>query len=359
MNRRVFPAEAIVQTDRLTGRSIRQVTTAKATHHTPFFLVPAFDDASAWLFFISTRTGRPEVFGEERASGRLVQLTNHPDLNPWSLHPSHDGRNVYFTAGTAGYRVVLATMVVETVVMFEGKGLRGEGMVADGMGTTSLSRCDRTWIMKLQRAEGAALIAVDTATGAARSIIERDTIAHVQVCPDDHELVFYAGPFKDRVWTVRVDGSDHRSHVKRSPGQWITHESWLPGRFELAFVDWPHAVRAVDVRTGAIREVLRLNAWHASASRDGALMVADTNHPDRGIVTFPSDGSGDHQVLCAADATNEGDHWRGPFPYEHGPIRVQARQHTHPHPTFAPDGSSIVFTSDRSGWAQIYETPLR
>jgi oligogalacturonide lyase len=36
-----------------------------------------------------------------------------------------------------------------------------------------------------------------------------------------------------------------------------------------------------------------------------------------------------------------------------GPVAVEAPQHTHP--PFAPDGSRIVFTSDRSGHAQIYE----
>jgi oligogalacturonide lyase len=355
VSRVVHRGESVTVADRLTGRLVRQVTTTPAIHHTPFFLVPAFDDAMQWLFFASTRTGRAELWAEERVSGRLVQLTDHADLNPWSMHPSHDGRYLYFTAGSGGYRVELATLRIERLVVFEGAGLRGEGMVADGMGTTSLSRCDRTWVMKLARPDGAALIAVDTATGEVRTLVERDSIAHVQVCPDDRDLIFYAGPFKDRVWTVRSDGREHRSHVSRVPHQWITHETWLPGTLEIAYVDWPHGVRAVDVRTGAVRELLNANAWHASASRDGTLMVADTNLPDRGIIMFPTDGSGQERLLCSADASNEGEHWAGPFPYENGPIRVQARQHTHPHPTFAPDGSRVVFTSDRSGWAQIYE----
>jgi oligogalacturonide lyase len=274
------------------------------------------------------------------------------------MHPSHDGRFLYFTAGSVGLRVEMATLRIERVVEFDGAGLRGEGMVADGMGTTSLSRCDRTWVMKLSQPGGAALIAVDTGTGAIRTIIERDTIAHVQVCPDDRDLIFYAGPFTSRIWTVRSDGSQHKYHVQRVPYQWITHETWLPGTTEIAYVDWPHGVRAVDIHTGAVRELHNANAWHASASRDGAFMVADTNHPDRGIITFPTDGTGSERILCSAASSNEGAHWAGPFPYENGPIRVLARQHTHPHPTFAPDGSRVVFTSDRSGWAQIYEVAL-
>jgi oligogalacturonide lyase len=84
-------------------------------------------------------------------------------------------------------------------------------------------------------------------------------------------------------------------------------------------------------------------------------MVADANLPDRGITVFPTDGLGQERFLCSADASNQGEHWSGPFPYENGPIRVWARQRAHLQPTFAPDGLRVVFTSDRSGWARIHE----
>ena len=51
--------------------------------------------------------------------------------------------------------------------------------------------------------------------------------------------------------------------------------------------------------------------------------------------------------------------WAGPFPYKDGPGAVEAAQHTYPHPRFAPDGSRVVSTSDRSGYAQIYDTSGR
>ena len=62
--------------------------------------------------------------------------------------------------------------------------------------------------------------------------------------------------------------------------------------------------------------------------------------------------------LCASDATSEGAHWAHPFPYNDGPVAVEARQHTHPHPRFSPDGKHVVFTSDRTGFAQIYEVEI-
>jgi oligogalacturonide lyase len=36
-------------------------------------------------------------------------------------------------------------------------------------------------------------------------------------------------------------------------------------------------------------------------------------------------------------------------------VQVYAPQHTHPHPRFSPDGRWVIFTSDRSGHAQLYE----
>jgi oligogalacturonide lyase len=57
-------------------------------------------------------------------------------------------------------------------------------------------------------------------------------------------------------------------------------------------------------------------------------------------------------------ASSIGTHWNGPFPYNHGPVKVHAPQHTHPHPRFSPDGRWVIFTSDRSGHAQLYECEL-
>lgn len=353
-----FPREDRLLRDARTGVQVRQITSHPSNHHAPFFLSPAYDDAMRWLTFLAYRTGRPEIFVEDRSDGRLLRITEQDDLHPWSIHPSHDGRFVYFTAGTTARRVTIETGVVEDLWTFPGAQARGAGMVAAGMGTTALSRCDRYWALKLARDGATDLVIIDTTNGEVRDILRRDTVAHLQFRPDDGTMLYYAGNFKERLWTVRVDGSDHRSHYERRPGEWITHESWLPGTSELLFVDWPHRVRAIDVDTGVVRDVVHGNAWHPAANRDGTRIVADTNAPDVGLVTFPADGTGSMTPLCTSDASSEGRHWWGPFPYEDGPIHVQAAQHTHPHPTFAPDGRHVLFASDRTGTSQLYEVDV-
>jgi oligogalacturonide lyase len=368
-----YPPESECFTDARTGAKIRRVTSAPAIHHHPFFMIPAFDDAQQWLVFVSHRTGSPQLFAEVRATGELLQLTDRPDLAAWSIHPSPDGRYVYFTAGSGGWRVHLPSCEEEQLVDFgrlattgEGHGnvtMREQGMVAAAMGTTALSRCGRWWAVKFNAGEDACLAIVDTGAPGGSSnaeiILRRDTIAHLQFCPDDANLLFYAGPLTDRVWVIQRDGSGNRRLYRRAPGEWITHEVWIPGTRELAFVDWPKGVRAIHVDSGQERQVTRFNAWHAVCNRDGSRMVADTNFPDIGLQLFnPQDGAGVPLTLCYPEASSMGAHWAGPFPYEKGPIEVYAPQHTHPHPSFSADGRSIVYTSDVTGYAQLYELEL-
>lgn len=354
-----YPSESQFAVDEQTGVRVRQVTTASCIHHHPFFMIPAYDDAMQWLIFVSHRTGRPQIFAERRATGDLLQLTDRPDLGEWSIHPSHDGRFVYFIAGTGGWRVDIRTLDEEQLVDFGTVSMREGGMVASGMGTTALSRCDRWWAIRYSVGEASCLSVVDTTTGNAEIILRRDTVAHLQFCPDDANLLFYAGPLTDRVWVINRDGTNNRRIYQRQPGEWITHESWIPKTRELAFVDWPHGIRCIEVDSGRERRICSFNAWHAICSSDGKLMVADTNHPDRGVQLFnPRDGIGAPTPLCFPNASNMGEHWKGSFPYDRGPIEVFAPQHTHPHPSFSPDSRRVVFTSDRTGFAQIYEAEV-
>ena len=371
----VYGPESRTFYDRCTGTQIRQVTAASASHHHPFFIIPAYDDAMQRLIFVSNRTGTPQIFAEERATGELRQLTNRPDLaeSEWSVHPSHNGKAVFFTAGTSGWRLDLETLEERELVNFDAAcksklavksaatAMKDEGMVAAAMGTTALSHDDKWWAIRFKVGQESALAIVDTDTGEHDIILRRDSIAHLQFCPDDANLLYYAGPLTDRVWVIHRDGSGNRRLYARNAkkNEWITHETWIPRTRELAFVDWPRGVRCINVDTGAERQVTTINAWHAISNPAGTCMVADTNFPDIGIQVFdPRDGIGEPQTLCYPNASAIGEHWNGPFPYANGPIQVYAPQHTHPHPSFSPDGQHIVFTSDRSGYAQIYEATI-
>jgi oligogalacturonide lyase len=349
--------EAKTTIDPKTGKKVRQVTAHPSIHHHPFFFVPAYDRAERRLVFVSHRHGAPQIFFEDRSSGDLVQVTDRPDLAEWSIYPSADGRFVYFTAGTGAWRADLDDFTETQLADFGAVEMREKGMVGAAMGTTALSRNGRWWAIPVKAGKVSRFVVIDTATGASDIILERDTVGHPQFCPDDDDLILYAGPLTDRVWTVRRDGSDNqRVYEREDRMQWVTHEVWLPGRREIAFVDWPRGLRRIDVTTGEASWISRFPAWHAAPDDSGTRFVCDSNFPDRGLHIIPL--RGEAIFICSSEATSEGTHWGGPFPYNDGPVAVEARQHTHPHPRFSPSGKRVLFTSDRSGHAQLYEVEL-
>ncbi|MPZ58321.1 MAG: hypothetical protein GEU91_17870 [Rhizobiales bacterium] len=358
---RTYPREDRILTDALSGRRVRQVTSFAGVHHHPFFFVPAYDIAMQRLVFISHRTGTPQIFFEDRTAGNLVQVTDRSDLAEWSIYPSGDGQHVYFTAGTGAWRVDLDTFVEEQLAEFGDVEMREKGMVGAAMGTTALSASGRWWAVPVKVGNISRFILIDTERKTSVVFLERDTIGHPQFCPDDDDLILYAGPLTDRLWITDRSGSKNRRLYQREDRmQWVTHEVWLPGARSIAFVDWPRGMRLIRVDDGSVTWITRFPAWHAAPHGRGTEFVCDTNVPDRGIhrLVFDDGGEAKGIPLCASEATSEGAHWGGPFPYNAGPVAVEARQHTHPHPRFSPDGSRVVFTSDRTGHAQIYEVEL-
>ncbi len=365
------PSESRVVQDPRIGATVRQVTSHSSISHHPFYYLPAYDDAMTRLFFVSHRTGRAEVWCELRSTGELQQLTDHAGLAEWSVHPSHDGRYVYFTDIVGGWRVDLERETEECVLRFDTGAGREAGMVGAAMGTTSLSHDDRYWAVPVKVGAVTRLVVVETQTGKHDVILERDTIGHPEFHPSDNTLLRYAGPYHSRIWVIRRDGSGNRLAYERrplhKPGQyeWIVHETWRPLSREIISTNWPHGCIGIDIDTGAIRRVCTFNAWHPSINRQGTLMCADTTYPDIGLQLFdPGDGVGAPRTLCPSEGTNEGKHWNTdhcPYDdedYKQGKWKVYAPQHTHPHPAFSPDGRFVVFTSDRTGVAQVYEVEV-
>lgn len=352
--------------DPQTHRLIRQITSHDSIHHHPFYYVPAYDDAMRWLFFVSYRTGQPQFYAQQRQTGELLQLTDRDDLHEWSLHPAHDGTSLYFTTTTGGWRLQMDSLEEHQLVDFAGAE-KSSGMVGAGMGTTSLSHDDRFWAIPVRRQDQGQLLVVDTTSGQAEVICENESVGHPQFHPEDSTLLRYGGPYDNRLWVLNRDGSDHRLIYQRdvTAKEWIVHECWRPtdpagGRREILTTNWPQGVMAIDIDSLAVRWITRFNAWHPMVDPAGQYMVTDTKHPDIGLQRFLiDDESSEPELLCASNSSNVGNHWtRGHCPYDDGPVHVYAPQHTHPHPSFSPDGTRLLFTSDQSGVAQLYEVQL-
>ena len=356
-----YPSESSITYDERTGARVRQITHAPAIHQHPYYYTSAYDAAMRWLAFTSTRTGSPQIFVEDQNSRELVQLTDRDDLHSGALLPSHDGEYIYFSASAAAWRINTETyeeerlLGVEEVASYSGESLGFSG------GITGLSH-DDAWMALVFGAGNSRALVIMNAVSKAWNIILRGPVGHCQFCPDDPGVLWYGRSLQDRLWAINRDGTNNRRLYQRHPHEWVTHESWLPGTREVIFAVWPNGLRAVHVDSLVVRPVTSFNAWHASANRHGTLMVSDTAFPDIGLQLFdPRDGVGEPTTLCYPEASCVGDHWKGPFPYNDGLIPIYAPAHTHPHPSFSPNGRYVVFTSDRADpvqESQVYEVEL-
>jgi oligogalacturonide lyase len=348
--------------DRETGRRVRRVSVHETINHHPFFYVPAYDASGRWLFFISHATGLPQVYGLIRSEDRIVQLTNCPDLLEWSIHPSGDGRYIYYTRGSRACRVELESLREECLHDFGATPMLANSMVGAGMGVTTVSSDDAWWAIPVRGATCGRLFVINTSTGDAVCIHEAESLFHPQFHPNDPTLLHYSGSHTERMWVIQRDGTGNRPVYKRdaSRKEWVVHETWIPGTRDLLAVDWPRGLFRVSIDDGVRTEVSRLNAWHPTTDRSGGKVVTDTRNPDRGICVLSLTDSDDaYEVVGLPRASNRGDHWDCPHcPYDDGPVKVDAPQHTHPHPSFSPDGRYVVFTSDASGWPTVCEIDL-
>ena len=113
---------------------------------------------------------------------------------------------------------------------------------------------------------------------------------------------------------------------------------------------------AADLGRFAIKR--RPSGWRSGPSRPDCPLKGGRSV----LVLFdPSAGPQSLVVpLAESRSGHAGDHWNGDHcPYDNGPVTVFAPQHIHPHPALSPDGSRVVFTSDTSGGALLYEVTLR
>ena len=338
--------------------TIRQVTDHPSIHHHPFFFVDAWDQAMSFLLLISHRTGTPQIYIERAPGDDLIQLTEEPALAEWSVIPSKDGRWIYFVAGQEGKRVSPRDGTVEVLVRFDSKEMREAGMVGAAMGTTALSACGCYWAVPVKSGRISQFWLIDTERQTAGVFLEAPTIGHPQFCPDDDDLILYAGPVTDRVWVTDRAGNARRIHERAHDMQWITQEVWRPGHRSVLFVDWPNGLGEIDLTTGEVRPITEFPVWHGAPDATGTRLICDTNFPDRGLHLLDLTGQAPARFQTEPKASSQGAHWADPFPYNDGPVKVYAPQHTHPHPRFSPDGAQTIFTSDRSGHAQVYVATL-
>lgn len=380
---KVYPPEWKRYTDEQTGRAVTQLTASAAEDYHLYFYNPSVTADSQYLIFISERTGISNLFRLALATGEIVQLSDaapaRADYYPFTYKPfsgvgaclpaigAHEvfyfvGNDLFAVdyetfktrlllhvpdarrpsilhANAAGDKLVFATWDEQLFAASARQFYQDEKMPDDAYWQQTTSTIHR----------------LDPNTGHCEEIFRRDRfwVNHVLIHPTDPDCIEFCHEYSDlhdRMWLLNVT----RGEAARIPGQttdeWYEHEFWngdgtriyfhggAVGDRSVGFCGW------VELATGEYRKFYHRTPTrtygHYNLHPEGKTMVTDGEGLPGCIsrVHF----HGEMQVfepLCRHDSYKFGDD-----------------QRCHPHPSFTPDGSRVIFSSNRTGTTNVYLT---
>lgn len=357
---RVLASELAEIADPETGLATLQITSAAAISHHLYFLTPSILPGNRGVVLASNRGGKFDFYLAELPAGDLRQLTDGASINGLSGSLDRTGGRLFFADGG-------------TVRVLDLDDL-GERMLADfgeaRLGEVSLSSDGSRIVIAFRRAARWHLAVIETHSGANRIILESDrTLIHPQFHPHRPDEIIYSQDPAPRMWRIDANGSGNTLLWRHSNREFLVHETFL-GADDLVVVRWPYALQRFSPAQGTMTEIARLNAWHIAPTKDGRFVLCDTTNPDRGIRLVSTRTGHDVQV-CAPRSSNSGFQWLKDY-YATGrewaaaaasgvasgldspADAVYGPQWTHPHPSFSADERWFAYTSDRTGYPQVY-----
>ena len=357
-----FPSEHSAFADRATGARIHQLTAHPSINHPTYFLQSSFTPDGRALIFTSYRTGSAQLFEiAPYPDGEIRQLTDGPEIHPFSPATHPDGARVFFVRSGGIWEINRATLEERCIVDFPGAQLGECSLGSGGEWLTAAIKQGSQQGLVTGRADGSDW----------RFIPFPRTVIHPQFHPLEPDWVEFSGDPAPRMHRVRRDGTGLECLYQHNNDEFVVHETFLGRTGQIVFTVWPHALRTMDWTTREIRTVAEFNTWHITPNRAGTQVLCDTNHPDVGLHLIDI-ATGARRFLCLSEATSQGTQWRKScyalaedFAAAAGAGRalswmemptdsVYGPQWTHPHPSFSPDEKLVAFASDRTGYTQVY-----
>jgi len=364
-----------------TGAKVTRLTPEGSVGLRNYFYQKTFSNDGRGLFLGSDLGGTVAFWWLDLATGVARQLSDGRGENVQGAYLSADDRSLYFTRNNQSHiRLDLETLKEETVYEVP-QGWWGHGTWSPNSTCTHLAALlmkseDRVtsggWDRFARQFEARPLqrlLDIDLTTGQSRVVLEeRRYLGHPMFRPfDDHWMGFcHEGPHDrvdSRVWFIDANGTNLRPAKQQSPGESCMHEFWVPDGSRLVYVSYTkgealRSIWSVDPATLANQKLMDMPPCaHLMSNDDGSLLVGDGagqlgDVDDKSGYAFKPDpflylfnlGTKTHRRLGGHHSS-----WK---------VYDGNTQASHPHPSFSPDGTKVLFASDFEGELAVYLVDL-
>ena len=325
-----YNSERVFRTDPRGGVTVVQLTSYPRGSWNMYFEHNHFTPDGKTVIFMRQRELRPgspaDVCRCDIDGRNMTQLTDEDGV--YGIALSRDGHHVYYVHGTTLKRVAMDTFELDEVLH-----------VADakpgGVGMAGQTGDGRHLFCTMTVGDEVGLFRLATDGSGAELLCRAPRLNHVS-CDPGHDVASFGATIKGRarLWVINADGGEPREF----PLQRFAHCSWLgrTGRMQGCLLPPGRAIMSMAEGDAAPETIVAgPYFWHSGASLDGEWLVADTNWPDEGLmlVHVPTRS---FTFLCDPGAA-DGDSWGG-----------------HPEPAISQDGSTVIYTSNRTGVPQVY-----
>ena len=377
----------ITYADPVSGRPIRRLTYHRGHSNHPYFTDPCWFNGGRSFVFVSDREGRSNLFRYDLDDGKITQLTDLSgdnienervfDHRPQGAYSDANGRDYYWWQNVL-YELDLDTLVQRTVY---------EAPLDQVLGIHAITSADGRYICNAMRpfVESAAptleypyfkfpelfpaqpltqIIRVEVATGAMTVIHEdRRFITHVNLSPTRPDLLTFCheGPWdkvQQRIWGLNIESGDCWKIRPQDDGQFsIGHEYWFADGERIGYHGRPRPGAGAEHMFGHCR-------WDNSDPVEVRFPFHSVHFASLGADLIVGDGTAASTFSAqgAAQPYIQLFRWDG-TQYTGPKILALHRctfnhQHSHCHPRFTPDGESVLYVSDATGYANMYLVPV-
>ena len=355
----IWPAEWHDYDDPVSGVHVKQLTDYKGNSHHLYFTNPGWYAGGKKMLLGSDRENRTNLFGIDLESGEIEQLT---DLDPGkvsflctAVNPKRE--EAYFRYDRSLVAVDLKTRELRPLCeMPEGFRWSMVNVTADGKHVcvgyyedlSDRIRIDRNYIgfPEVCQAHPLSRIVRAAVDGSGAEVVweEKTWIGHINTSPTLPNILTFCheGPWgmvDNRIWGLDLETRKAwQIRPRQVEGERVGHEYWYADGVHLGY----HGTRAD--RPGFFGRIKYDDT--ECVEQDCASQTGHIHSNDASVIV--GDGG---QVIRVWKETGSG--------YDGPRILAEHRssmhiQESHPHPRFTPDGKQVVYTSNFSGYCNVY-----